>query len=407
MISISHCTKMAVQSLKSSKLRSGLTALGIIIGIAAVIATFTLGASFGAYFTDQIGASDSNFIMVISTQENLFFDQQVEIVRNTRGVVEASPVLNRDAVVTFMGESRNITVFGVMENYLEVASIPMMDGSFLSDRDTSSAVIGINVSEDEFRNQISTRSSFQITIFNNRTEEYDTRSFSVSGISGTDDPAALGFVIGTDHNTAIYIPLSVMREMAGRDDYMFMFVMTESAETIRETNEEVRRNLARNIGVSERNLDNNDLIPFITINQVEFLEQIGAITQTMQLFLIAIGGISLIVGSVGIMNIMIVTVTERTKEIGTLKALGYKSSDVLTLFLIESIVISVIGGIIGTLLGLGISYLGTSALGIPMSLSFGAIISAILISIFIGVIAGAYPAKRAADMNPVDALRAI
>jgi putative ABC transport system permease protein len=127
----------------------------------------------------------------------------------------------------------------------------------------------------------------------------------------------------------------------------------------------------------------------------------------MTTFLIAIGGISLVVGSVGIMNIMIVTVVERTREIGTLKALGYTSRDVLSLFLIESVVISGIGGTFGTILGLSAAYAGSYALNMPMSIQIGAVAGGIVLSMIIGVIAGVYPARRAAKMHPVDALRAI
>lgn len=402
MISLSHSTKMATESLKSSKLRSGLTALGIIIGIAAVIATFTLGASFGSYFEDQISSSGSNYIMIMSSKENLLLDQQVEVVRNTRGVAAASPVLSASGTVTFMGESKNFTIYGVLEDYEEIGAVPMYEGNFISDQDTSVIDVGKKIAEEEFKNQITARSSVQLTIYNNALQENVTRTFSVKGITGSNKT---NIVTGSDANSAVYIPLSVMKEMTGRDDYRTIFAMTETNDTIQETGDEVEKNLARNLGVSERNLGNDDLIPFSTMNQAEILEQVRSMTKTLQLFLIAIGGISLIVGSVGIMNIMIVTVTERTKEIGTLKALGYTSSDVLVLFIIESIVISLIGGAVGTVLGLLISYIGSAALGITMSLSCGAIAAALLISIAIGVLAGAYPAKRAANMNPVDALR--
>jgi len=404
LISIAHSTKMAIESLKSSKLRSGLTALGIIIGIAAVIATFTLGTSFGAFFSDQISSGGSNYIMVTSAKENLFFDQQVEVVRNSRGVAGASPVISGSGMVTYMGESKNYTVYGVEEDYKDIGSVPMYEGNFLSNQDTSVVLIGKDLAEDDFKNQISSRSSIQITIYNNDTKQYVTQTFRVKGITGSESTSLVQGG-GSNPNTAVYLPISVMKEMTGREDYRTIFAMAETEEGVKDADDEISRNLARNLGVSERNLDNDDLIPFRTMNQADILEQVQSMTSTLQTFLIAIGGISLVVGSVGIMNIMFVTVTERTKEIGTFKALGYTSKDVLIMFLIESIVISTLGGTIGTVIGLAIAYVGSSLIGISMAFPILEILAGIAISIIIGVIAGLYPANRAAKMNPVDALR--
>jgi len=404
LISIAHSTKMAVESLKSSKLRSALTALGIIIGIAAVIATFTLGTSFGAFFSEQISSGGSNYIMVTSAKENLFFDQQVEVVRNSRGVAGASPVISGSGMVTYMGESKNYTVYGVEEDYKDIGSVPMYEGNFLSNQDTSVVLIGKDLAEDDFKNQISSRSSIQITIYNNDTKQYVTQTFRVKGITGSESTSLVQGG-GSNPNTAVYLPISVMKEMTGREDYRTIFAMAETEEGVKDADDEISRNLARNLGVSERNLDNDDLIPFRTMNQADILEQVQSMTSTLQTFLIAIGGISLVVGSVGIMNIMFVTVTERTKEIGTFKALGYTSKDVLIMFLIESIVISTLGGTIGTVIGLAIAYVGSSLIGISMAFPILEILAGIAISIIIGVIAGLYPANRAAKMNPVDALR--
>ena len=402
MISIAHSTKMAIESLKSSKLRSGLTALGIIIGIAAVIATFTLGTSFGAFFSDQISASGSNYVMIFSSKENVFFDQQVDVVRNSRGVAAASPILSSQGAVTFMGESRNYSVSGVQEDYERIGTIPVLEGSFISDQDTSAVIIGKKIAEDDFKNQITARSTVDITFFNSKTRTYETQTFRVKGIIGSEKTSMIS---GADSNTAIYLPLSVMKNMTGSDSYPMMLAMSESEENVKEADDEIKRNLARNLGVSERYLNDSDKVPFSTMNQADILEQVEEITGTLQLFLVAIGGISLIVGSVGIMNIMFVTVTERTKEIGTFKALGYTSKDVLIMFLIESIVISVLGGAVGTAIGLSIAYIGSLLMGVSMSLPIGTILLGIGISIFIGVLAGVYPASRAAKMNPVDALR--
>jgi ABC-type antimicrobial peptide transport system, permease component len=404
LIDIAHSIKMAIESLKSSKLRSGLTALGIIIGIAAVIATFTLGTSFGAFFSDQISADGSNYVMISSSKENLFFDQQVDVVRNSRGVAAASPILSGAGTVTFMGESRNYSISGVREEYAEIGSVPVMEGSFLSDQDSGAVIIGKKIAEDDFKNQITARSTVDITLFNNQTKQYETRTFRVKGIIGSDKT---NIISGTGSNTAIYLPLSVVKEMTGKEDYPMIMAMSESEENVKEADDEIQKNLARNLGVSERFLNDSDRVPFSTRNQADMLEQVEEMTGRLQLFLVAIGGISLIVGSVGIMNIMFVTVTERTKEIGTFKALGYTSRDVLILFLIESIVISVLGGTVGTGLGLGIAYVGSSLLGVSMALPLVEIFLGIAVSTLIGVIAGVYPANRAAKMNPVDALRSI
>ncbi|MDV0447604.1 Macrolide export ATP-binding/permease protein MacB [Methanosarcinaceae archaeon Ag5] len=406
MIGLHHSMKMGLASLKSAKMRSGLTALGIIIGIAAVVATFTLGSSFGAYFSEQISSSGSNYIMIISEKENLFFDQQVQVVRNTPGVTGASPVNSAAGVVTFMGEEKNVTaIYGVTEDYAEIASMPMQSGSFISDKDTSSIVIGKKIAQEEFKNEITTRSTVTLTVYNNETKQYITETFKVKGISGSNET---NIITGGEVDNAIYIPLDAAKRLSGRDDYYMIFAMTESSDDVQEVADDVEVNLARNLGVSERYLNNpeyDDLIPFMIMNQAEILEQVQQIIQTMQIFLAGIGGISLVVGSVGIMNIMLVTVTERTKEIGTLKALGYSSKDVLLLFVTEAIMISSVGGAVGVLLGLLAGYVGATLMGFSMGWSITVILAGIGISIVIGVIAGVYPANKAAKMNPVDALR--
>ncbi|WNY26124.1 ABC transporter permease [Methanolapillus millepedarum] len=406
MIGLHHGISMGLASLKSAKMRSGLTALGIIIGIAAVVATFTLGSSFGAYFSDQISSSGSNYIMIISQKENLFFDQQVQVVRNTPGVTGASPVSFAGGVATFMGEEKNISaIYGVTEDYADIASVPMQSGSFITDKDTSAIVIGKKLAQEEFKNEITTRSTVTLTVLNTDTNEYITETFKVKGIAGYNET---NIISGSEIDSAIYIPLDVAKKLSGKDDYYMIFAMTESADDVQEVADDVETNLARNLGVSERYLNNpeyEDLIPFMVMNQAEFLEQVQEITQILQTFLAGIGSISLVVGSVGIMNIMLVTVTERTKEIGTLKALGYSSKDVLLLFVTEAIMISSVGGTIGVFLGLLIGYIGAAVMGFSIGLSVPVIIGGIVLSMIIGVIAGVYPANKAAKMNPVDALR--
>lgn len=399
MISLSHCVSMAVASLKSSKLRSGLTALGIIIGIAAVITTFTLGDSMTNYINSEMDQGPP-YIEIHSTKSRIFYSQQMELVKNTPGVEDVAAEWGASGIVRFGNEVKNETVIGTNESYADILQVNLLDGKFLSDKDTNVAVVGKSVAIDNFRNDIGVRGSIDISIFNYDTQEYVTESFQVIGIIGYE--TELGYSSG---QSVIFIPIHKMQEMTGRNDFNTMTAVVESPDTINATEDEIEMRLARNLGVSERDLDDESKVPFTTFNKVEMLEQISSLTRTLQYFLVGIGGISLIVGAVGIMNIMIVTVTERTKEIGTLKALGYSAKDVLMMFVIESIIISVIGGIIGTIFGLIMAYIMTTLLGMPMGFPISSIAAGAGLSILVGVLAGAQPSYRAAKMNPVDALR--
>ncbi|MCL2862646.1 MAG: ABC transporter permease [Methanimicrococcus sp.] len=404
MISLAYCFKTAVASLRSAKLRSGLTALGIIVGIAAVIATFTIGSSFTGYFMDELDTQGSNYIVVFSFQQNLFRDAQLDVIRNTPGVTGVAAEISKVGLVSFANGEKNLSISGMHEAAVEIGSIPIYEGQMYSDKDTYVAVVGKDTAEDAFRREIGLRNTIDITLYNSETREYVTESFKVIGIVGTDRTDMLS---GSGEYTMIFIPMQTMQKMTGEKSYNLIYAMSDSREDINETSDEIKKRLARSLGVSERDLDDNEKIPFMVINQAEILELVGTLTGTLQLFLLAIGGISLVVGAVGIMNIMVVTVTERTREIGTLKALGYSSNDVLLIFVVESIVISCIGGLIGTVIGLIIAYIGTSYLGISMAIPISGLLVGTGLSVLVGVLAGAQPSYRAAKMNPVDALRNI
>lgn len=399
MIDLAYSTNMAIASLKSSKLRSGLTALGIIIGIAAVIATLTLGSSFGDYFSSEVDASGSNYIAIGAYKDDLLHEQQIDVIRNSKGVVDVSPVISATADVEFMGETKTIEIYGVTEDYQNVTSVTIEEGSFITDKDSFMAVIGHDTAVDEFKNEIGTGSRITMTVKNENNEDV-TQTFTIKGVMET--PASM-VTIGS--YKTIYVPIEVLQEMTGKDFYNSVYATAESMEALNDTEEEIKLNLMRNLGISQREYDNRSAVPLYFMNQADLIEEVNGMVSTIQYFLLAIGSISLIVGSVGIMNIMFVTVTERTKEIGTLKALGYTSKDVLVLFLVESVIISGAGGFVGAMIGLIISYAGAVLLGMPASFPLSMLFLGIGISVIIGVIAGVYPARRAANMNPVDALR--
>ena len=402
MLSLKHSLKMAISSISSSKLRSALTTLGIVIGVAAVIANVSLGASFNQYFTEEIGSVGNNFIIVEGKITNLFHDKEMEIVKNTPGIVGVSPLSQEVAQVKYISTTRQITVQGVSADYENVANILMESGTFIDDKDKYMAVLGHDVAYDKFDRKISNKNTIELT-FTRPDGEIVTKQFKVKGI--VDSPETSLVQSGIEPDERIFIPIATMNEIMGRDYYWGFFAASVSMESIDDVTDELDKRLARNLGVPFRDLDNEDAKPYSLVNQAEILEQVGQLSDSLSLLLTAVAVISLIVGSIGIMNIMLVTVTERTGEIGLMKSIGYKNREILSLFIVESVVVGLFGGILGIGFGMAGAYIVESAMGLPQVFPMDMILIGMLVSLLVGLLAGIYPANKAAKMNPVDALR--
>ena len=402
MLKIGEAIRISLGSIWNSKLRSGLTTLGIIIGIAAVVANFSLGESFNVYFTDEINAQGSNFIIVFSQEPDLFFNNELQIIAKTPGITAVSPIKQQLGEVTYFSQTKNIDIAGVAGDYEDTANIVMRSGSFINDQDAFSAAVGSKVADEKFNRNISDRSSINITL---RLEGGNTitRTFKVKGIIESPNITFGGG--GIDRDTSIFIPVATINQMLNESDYSAFFAKTDSIEDVESVSDKVDKRLARNFGVSARDLDDEDAKPYRIFNQADVLEQTNQLADTLRNFLVAVALISLLVGSIGIMNIMLVTVTERTREIGIMKALGFSSTDVLLLFLIESIIISLFGGILGLIVGLGGAYLVTNLLNLPFLYSPYIFEAGLLVATIVGVAAGVYPASKAAKLPPVEALR--
>ncbi|ADI74818.1 protein of unknown function DUF214 [Methanohalobium evestigatum Z-7303] len=394
--------KIAVGSISSSKLRSMLTTLGIVIGVAAVIANVSLGASFSQFFEDEIGAAGDNFIVIFSNDVNLFYDNQFDLLKSTPGIVGVSPVIQKPATVEYGSSERSIEIFGTTEDYKRIGNINLESGNFLSDNDKYVAVLGYEIANDKFDRDISNRNSIDITFRRNDGTER-TETFRVKGITEDRDPSFVGG--GPNPEERIFIPMSTMQDMLNREDYGGFALTASSLENIREISDDVDKRLARSLGVPERQLDNEDVKPYTIFNQAEILDQVGQISAALSALLISVALISLVVGSIGIMNIMLVTVTERTREIGLMKSVGYTYYDVLILFIVESVVIGLFGGIIGTTVGILGAYGANTFLDLPNVFPVELIIIGFGVAVLVGVIAGVYPASKAAKMDPVEALR--
>lgn len=401
-LNIGQALKIAIGSISSSKLRSSLTTLGIIIGVAAVIANVSLGASFSQYFEDEIGAAGDNFIVIYSNDVNIFYDNQLKVLENTPGIVGVSPVLQQVATVKYGSSERSIEIFGATEDYEQIGNINLESGNFISDNDRYVAVLGSEIANDKFERDISNRNSIDITFRRNDGTER-TETFKVKGITEDRDPSFVGG--GPNPEERIFIPISIMQEMLDKDAYGGFALTASSLENIREISDNVDKRLARSLGVPERELENEDVKPYSIFNQAEILDQVGQISSALSALLISVALISLVVGSIGIMNIMLVTVTERTREIGLMKAVGYTYYDVLTLFIVESIVVGLFGGLLGTIVGVLGAYGANTFLDLPNVFPMELIMIGIGVAVFVGLIAGVYPASKAAKMDPVDALR--
>jgi putative ABC transport system permease protein len=402
MLGLKQSFSISMGSIGSSKLRSALTTLGIIIGVAAVIANVTLGASFNQYFTDEIGAVGSNFIVIYSQNTNIFFDNQLELISNTPGVVGVSPINQQMARVTYLSTARQIDIQGVNEDYDEVANIVMDSGEFLNDNDRYVAVLGADVANEKFDKKISVKNPIEIT-FRREDGGVVTRKFTVKGV--IQDPNTTFAQTGVEPEIRIFIPIDTMNEILGVDYYGGFFIKAESLEAVGATGDEIDKRLARSLGVPNRDLENDDAKPYVLFDQLEILEQTNQLSAALTSLLTSVALISLIVGSIGIMNIMLVTVAERTREIGLMKALGFTKKDILVLFIIESMIVGLIGGILGVAIGVIAALAVNNFLDLPNIFPVGQIIIGFVVAIGVGLIAGVYPANKAARMDPVEALR--
>ena len=391
-------------ALSANKARSGLTILGIVIGIGSVIAMVSIGQGASGQIQSSIEGLGSNLLTVLPGviqpgrgivssgrgAAQTLVNEDVEVLRRIDGVAYVSPELQRRFQIVSAGSNTNSTVIGVEPDYAQVRNISPADGSFITEAQVRSmgrvAVLGPTVAQDLFDEGDDPVG---------KTIRVNKVNFKVIGV--LDSKGSAGFFNPDD---AVFVPLTTMQKiLAGANFLSTIAVSVQTKELMPQVQEEATLALADEHRVDPENPD------FSIVSQADILGTLTQVTDTFTIFLAAIAGISLIVGGIGIMNMMLTNVTERTREIGLRKAIGAKKKDISAQFLLEAVMLTFLGGVVGVLLGWIISVAVSSFAGIATQVSLRAVILAFGVSAAIGIIFGYYPARKAAAMNPIDALR--
>jgi len=400
--------KIAFQALFLNKLRSFLTMLGIIIGVGAVVAMLSIGVGAQQSIIQSVQGIGSNLIIITpgnpEEEQNMgaqfmFSGQQAKLKTDDLQAIEreatlitgAAPVVFSSSIISYSNNSSQSTVYASTENGREFYNMDIEKGKFYSKSDVSNAlnvaVIGQTVIKKLFGKIDPTGKIIKI----------DGKNFKVIGTleaRGTD-------TFGNDQDDFISIPVTTAQnKLYGLDSYNMILAQSVSEEDIDAASEEIKSILIRH-----RNIRFGEKEDFSVRNQTQILDVISTITNIFTVVIAGIASISLLVGGIGIMNIMLVSVTERTREIGIRKAIGAKNRDILIQFLVESIVLSVTGGIFGILFAFSVSAILSRFTVLVTSITVFPIIIAFSFSTVIGLFFGIYPAMRAARLNPIDALR--
>ena len=405
----------ALESLNGNKMRSGLTILGIVIGVAAVIAMLAVGQGAQDSITGSINGIGTNVLFVFSGNQQgapgrnqsasknvrpLTMDDALAINDNfaAPSVSAVAPVLQGSSDASAQGQTTNTTVNGVTPAYAEVRSETVTEGEFINNEQylghASVAVIGTDLADKLFGRKDG---------LVGETIRIAGQPFRVIGVLGSKGGSAFG-----NADNQVIIPLTAARDRVlhrSGNNVDILYVQSVSADATTLASEEIKQIMQNrhNIPVG----GDND---FTVFTQQDMLKTASSITGILTVFLGGIAGISLLVGGIGIMNIMLVSVAERTREIGLRKALGARKRDILTQFLAESSLLSLLGGLIGIALGWLIAYVvGRVAVAtgnaFNPSITISSILLATIFSAAIGMFFGIYPANRAASLQPVEALR--
>ena len=408
--------RMALDGLTANKMRSSLTMLGVIIGVGAVIALMSVGEGAQASITQEISSVGTNLIFVApgnmrmgpvrgATGANLTYDDAKAIADpdNVPDAAAVAPEYSRSAQVIFGDTNTNISVLGTVGEYLDGYFLEVASGRFIEQKDVDKratvAVLGYQAARDLFGDYDPIGQKIKVALSG---ENGGRVSLTVVGTLAEKGGSMRG---GADDTAFVPISTAQTKLFSGRSVRGDLLVTSITVVAASEDQTDAVVDQIDTLLQRRHSIGPEEELDYTLMSQDDMLQMMTTVTDTLTIFLGAVAGISLLVGGIGIMNIMLVSVTERTREIGIRKAVGARRSDILVQFLLEAVVLSLVGGVVGIMLGIGLGKLVELTGMVDSLVTPDSVALAVGFSLAVGLFFGIYPANQAAKLNPIEALR--